>query len=264
MLMEVKNNVRVSLLSIKYNIMREMVNTVSFILKVFMMMLNNSTFIIQWLVLFSLKDNFGGFVFKDVMLLWGISAASFGMSHLFFGGIGLLPSYIEEGKLDAYLVQPKSVLLMTSTSASEISALGDLLYGIIVALIFWHRPLDIVLFIFFTILSCIIYTAFRIILSSITFWFLRAGDAAESIRSIYINFSLYPQNIFSRAIKFIMFTIIPAGISIYLPVKTIINFDTKNTLIVIFFTIFIVITSVFIFNKGIKKYESANLMSARV
>ena len=264
MLTEVKNQIKVTLLSIKYNIMREMINSVSFVLKVVMMMLNNATFIIQWLVLFSLKESFGGFEFKHVMLLWGISSAAYGISHLCFDGAGYIPSYIEDGGLDAFLVQPKSVLLMTLVSRSAISALGDLLYGIIITLVFWHKPSEILLCITFTILAAIIYTAYRVILSSITFWFLKSGDAAENLRGLFINFSIYPQNIFGKAIKMIMFTVVPAGIAIYLPVVTIMSFNIKYLIAVVLFAIFICFVAVFIFNRGLKRYNSANLMSARV
>lgn len=263
MLMEVKNQIKVLFLSIKYNIMREMINGVSFILKVVMMMLNNASFIIQWIVLFSLKDSFGGFVFKDVMLIWGISASSYGISHLLFAGVGYIPSYIENGQLDTFLIQPKSTLLMAAVSKTEISALGDLLYGLIVGLIFWHRPTDILLFILFSITGAIIYTAHRVILSSFTFWFFKSSDAAETIRSIFLNFSLYPQNIFSKAIKVLMFTLIPAGIAIYLPVLTIRSFNITYMLIVFMFAIFISILATYMFNKGLKKYDSSNLMNAR-
>ena len=264
MLTEAKNQLRVGLLSVKYNIMREMINSVSFMLKVVMMMLNNATFIIQWLVLFSLKESFGGFELKHVMLLWGISSTAYGISHLCFDGVGYIPEYIENGQLDTFLVQPKSTLLMAAVSKSAISAIGDLLYGVIITLIFWHKPSEILLYVLFSVLAGVIYTAYRIILCSITFWFMKSGDAADNLRNLFITFSIYPQNIFGNAIKIIMFTIVPAGIAVYLPVLIIMSFNIKYLLAVSFFAIFITFLAVLIFNRGLKRYESANLMVARV
>ena len=47
MLTAVKNQVRVCVLSVKYNIMREMLNKVTFLTNILFMMLNNATFIVQ-------------------------------------------------------------------------------------------------------------------------------------------------------------------------------------------------------------------------
>ena len=84
MLMVVKNQLKISFLSIKYALMREMLNKVTFLTNIFFMILNNASFIIQWLVLYSLKDDVGGYTFKQVLLLWGIAAGTYGVSRFFF------------------------------------------------------------------------------------------------------------------------------------------------------------------------------------
>ena len=55
MLMEVKNQIKVMLLSTKYALQREMLNKVTFISNVLFMILNNASFIVQWIILYSLK-----------------------------------------------------------------------------------------------------------------------------------------------------------------------------------------------------------------
>ena len=70
MLMEVKNQFKVSVLSIKFACMRELLNKTTFISNVLFMILNNASMIIQWIVLFSLKENIGGYSFNQVLLLW--------------------------------------------------------------------------------------------------------------------------------------------------------------------------------------------------
>ncbi len=59
MLMAAKNQIRVNLLSIKYSLMREMLNKTTFLMNIIFMIFNNASFIIQWIILFSLKDNIG-------------------------------------------------------------------------------------------------------------------------------------------------------------------------------------------------------------
>ena len=68
MLMEVKNQLKVMFLSTKYNIMRQMTNKVTFITNIVFMILNNASFIIQWIILFSIKDEIGGYTIKEVLV----------------------------------------------------------------------------------------------------------------------------------------------------------------------------------------------------
>ena len=136
MLMAVKNQFKISFLSIKYAIMREMLNKATFFTNVIIMILNNATFIIQWIILYSLKDNVGGYTFKQVLLLWGIAAGTFGFSRFFFKKAFELSDVINTGKLDSFLVQPKNVLLSVITTDVSPSALGDIIYGYIIDLIY--------------------------------------------------------------------------------------------------------------------------------
>ena len=81
MLMAVKNQIKISLLSIKYACIREMLNKTTFITNVIFMILNNASFIIQWVILYSLRENVGGYSFKQVMFLWALAASTYGISH---------------------------------------------------------------------------------------------------------------------------------------------------------------------------------------
>ena len=60
MLTEAKNQIRVTHQSIKYALQREMLNKVTFISNIIFMILNNACFIVQWIILYSLKDEVGG------------------------------------------------------------------------------------------------------------------------------------------------------------------------------------------------------------
>ena len=79
MLMVVKNQIKVSFLSIKYALLREMLNKTTFITNILFMILNNASFIIQWIILYSLKENVGGYTFDQVLLLWGLAAGTYGV-----------------------------------------------------------------------------------------------------------------------------------------------------------------------------------------
>ena len=171
MLTEVKNQIKVTLLSIKYALVREMLNKTTFITNVIFMILNNACMIFQWIILFSLKDNFGGYTFKMVILLWGIASATYGFSHFFFRNAYKLSNTINSGKLDSYLVQPKNALISCITSDITPSALGDIIYGYIMLLIYGITLENFILFTFFVICGGLMLTAISVILNSLSFWF---------------------------------------------------------------------------------------------
>ena len=264
MLMEVKNQIKVLMLSVKYNIMKQMVNKVTFVTNILFMILNNASFILQWIILFSLKEEIGGYTMKEVLLLWGMAAGVFGISHIFFYKAFEIPDLIINGKLDSFLVQPKNVLLSVISSDTSVSAIGDLIYAYICLAIYGLTPQNFILFTIFIITGGIILTAFASIVGSLCFWITRGDMLADSLTNIMINFATYPGTIFKTGIKMLLYTIIPVGIANYLPVDTILNFNIANFIYIIGFTILITILAFAIFYKGLKRYSSSNLMSSRI
>lgn len=264
MLTAVKNQFRVILLSVKYNIMREMTNRVTFLTNVLFMVLNNSTFLIQWLLLFHLKSDIGGYAFSEIMVLWGLAASTYGLSHVLFQRAFKLPALILQGKLDSFLVQPKNVLLGIITSATNSSAIGDLVYGYLVIILFKFSIGNLLLFTLFTLLGALIMAAFAVATGSLSFWIVRADLLSENLNNVIINFGTYPDSIFKNGVRLLLYTIVPVGFVIYLPMHIILNFDFMATLGVIVFTLAISLLATFLFYRGLKRYTSSNLMSARM
>ena len=262
--MGVRNQIRVSFLSIKYALMREMLNKWTFLMNVLFMILNNATFIIQWVVLFSLKEDVGGYTFKQVLLLWGIAASTFGFSHFFFKRAYSLSETITNGKLDSYLVQPKNVLLAAITSDVEPSSLGDIIYGYIMLIVSGFSISKFLLFTLFSICGGIMITSVSILFASLSFWFTKTEALADTANNLMTNFATYPDGIFKGAIRSIFFTVIPVGLVNYIPVWVMSNFDIRLTLLVIAATILSIMISFFIFYRGLKKYSSSNLMISRI
>ncbi len=263
MLMVVKNNIRIMLLSIKYNLMKAMENKVAFLTSVIMMIFNNATFIIQWITIFSLKEVIGGYTFNDVMLFWAIASGSFGLSHILFNGAYKIPEYIEQGKLDAYLTMPKNTLCQVITSSLEPSAVGDLIYGYIALIIFNFSIKNLFLYSFLIIFGGIIYVSMVVIYNSLTFKFYRSSYLTDTIRDIFINTSLYPDIIFNKVVKFISYTFIPSGLACWIPVHLLMDFNIIDFLILLGGTILLIVLAFIAFNRGLKNYTSSNLMGSR-
>ena len=237
MLMEVKNQIKVMMLSFKYAVMREMLNKVTFLSNVIFMILNNATFIIQWIVLFSLRENVGGYTFNQVLILWAIASGTFGFAHFFFKKAYSLSDTITNGKLDSYLVQPKNVLISCITSDVSPSALGDLIYGYIVIFLSGITISKFILYTFFVISGGIIMVDIAIILGSLSFYISKSDMIAETGNNFMIYFATYPDGIFKGIAKLLLFTLIPIGITTYVPVWVLTKFNLVSFFGVIVFTI---------------------------
>ncbi len=264
MLTEVKNQIKVNILSTKYALEREMLNKVTFISNILFMILNNASFIVQWVILYAIKDNIGGYSFKQVLLLWGLAAMGYGVSRFFFKNAFNLSDMINTGKLDNYLVQPKNVLLAVLTSDIEVSALGDILYGYILLFIYGISIKSFLLYTLFGITAGFILVSVSVIFSSLAFWFGRVEVISNTLNSIMTNFATYPEGIFKGIIKILFYTILPLGFSSYMPIQIMTNFNLFNLFIVILIVILFVSLAFFIFYKGLKRYSSTNLMNVRV
>ena len=264
MLMEVKNQIKISFLSIKYALIREMLNKTTFISNIVFMILNNASFLIQWIILFALKDNIGGYSFRQVLLLWGIAASTYGISRFFFKKAFSLSETINNGKLDSFLVQPKNVLLSCITTDVEPSALGDIIYGYIMLILYGITFTNFILFTIFIICGGLILTSISVIFSSLSFWFNKTDIVVDTYNSLMVNFATYPDGIFKKSVKIMFYTLIPIGIVNHIPIKVLTHFNLILFILVILITILFIIFAFLIFNKGLKKYSSSNLMSARI
>ena len=228
------------------------------------MILNDASFIIQWMILLSIKGDVGGYSFTQIFYLWGLSALSYGIAHFFFDEAFSLSHIIMNGKLDSYLVQPKNVLISVITSDVDASALGDIFYGFILLFVSGFTIKKFFLYTFFGIVGGLILTSITVIWSSLAFWIVRADSLAESINNMITHTSTYPEGIFSFSAKLILFTIIPVGITTYIPVRVLTEFSLTQFIIPILFMIGIVTLAFVVFYKGLKVYSSSNLMISRI
>ncbi len=120
------------------------------------------------------------------------------------------------------------------------------------------------LFFFFCITGGIILTSFAVILGSLSFWIQKADMIADTGNGLMTNFATYPDGIFKGVVKVLLFTIVPVGFINYIPIKILVSFQLDVFLLIIVIMFFVVFLAFFIFNRGLKRYSSSNLMNARI
>lgn len=261
MLTEVKNNIKFLLISLKYNLKSSLEYKTSFLIQSIFMIINNGFFLIFWLLVFHVNDgDVNGLEMNDILFIWALSSASWGIANFLFGGLREINRYVLTGGLDTYLLQPKNILLSIATSKCDFSACGDLVYGLVIGYIACKGNLGICIKLLgYILIGTIVTCAVFIFIRTLVIWIGEVEQIAHIYEnSLFITFGTYPYEIFGGVTKFLMFTIVPAVYVSHLPLKLLKNFDIKLFLLLIVISIFLLGFSSFVFYKSLKKYESGN------
>lgn len=260
MLTEAKNTINFIFKSLICNIKSAMEYKKSFILQTVFMMINNGFFLIFWAVVFSINGgSISGIEMKDILYIWSIPTMSWGIAHFFFGGVSEINRYIINGELDTYLLQPKNMFFNIATSKCNFSSFGDLLYGLILAIIVSESILDFGMMIIYTIIGAVFLLALTLTVRCLAIWLGDVENLAHVCeQSLFATLTTYPEVVFGQGIKILMYTVIPAMYAVHLPIRLMGKFDIKIFALVIFAMFIYVGIAKLMFNQVLKKYESGN------
>ncbi len=238
----------------------------AFWLQVAGMMLNNGAFVVFWKVIFA---RFGasfaaaGVPFSEVMLIWALASSGFGFAFVFLAGARELSGYIYSGKLDVYLLYPKDPLFMIGISKSQASAWGDMAYGFILYFLFVPVTLPgLLTFALMVALSGLFLASAMALANCLSFVWGNAEDLAQTFLGGLVMFGIYPERIFSSEIKFLLFTAIPVGFMVYLPVRLVLRFDPLLMLTLLAADAAMLGLAWTAFRAGLRRYESGSLFVA--
>lgn len=249
----------------KLNLAGAMEFRTSFLMQVGMMMINNTVWIFFWGVYFTSFPIMNGWSFQDVMMMWAVSAAGYGLSATLFGNVYRLANIIATGQLDTYLAQPKPVLLHVLISRMQIAAIGDILFGVILFGLFGDLSiLGIVKFAVALLVAMLIFTFFMVIAQSLAFYIGNAEGLANQFFITFITFATYPTDIFRGIGRMVLFTVIPAGFISYLPVGFLRDLNWTFTLTALGVAVLLTVGGTWFFYRGLKRYGSGNMMSVRM
>nr|WP_239551011.1 ABC-2 family transporter protein [Paenibacillus elgii] len=142
----------------KLNLTGAMEFRLSFLMTAGMMMVNNAVWIFFWGLYFQRFPVVNGWELQDVMMMWAVSAGGFGLSAVLFGNAYRLASLVAGGQLDLYLTQPKPVLLHILVSRMSVSAIGDVLFALLLYGLFGDRsPLGLLKFVLALLIAMLIF-----------------------------------------------------------------------------------------------------------
>jgi ABC-2 type transport system permease protein len=238
---------------------------VNFIIQFFGMMLNNAAFALFWAVLIGRAGLVGGYGFMDIMFIWALVSTSFGLAHILAGNVRMLGRIVMEGGLDVYLLQPKDVMLNLLASRTVVSAWGDFAYGFIVmALLPGTDFMALLLFCSLALPGALIFAATFAAAESLVFFIGNSQAISSALAEFLLSFSLYPEGVFGKSYRWVLYSVIPSGFVAFLPLRIFRALDWPLVPLLWGVALMYAFLSYGLFSAGLRRYESGNRMDARI
>jgi ABC-2 type transport system permease protein len=238
---------------------------VNFLVQFFGMMLNNAAFAAFWAVLIGRTGAVGGYDFNDVMFVWGLVSTSFGLAHVLAGNVRMLGKIVMEGGLDVYLLQPKDVMVNLLASRTVVSAWGDFAYGFIVlALLPGGDAARLALFCALALPGALIFAATFAAAESLAFFMGNAQAVASALSEFMLSFSLYPEGVFGKGYRWIMYSLVPSAFVAFVPLRIYRAMDWRFVPLLWAIALVYAALSYGLFQAGLQRYESGNRVDTRI
>jgi len=223
------------------------------------MVLNNVVFFTFWWVLLARVPDIRGWQLRDMQLLFGITATSYGLVVAFAGGVRELGRFIDEGALDTLLTQPKPTLLYAAGLHSRASGFGDVASGacfiIASGYVGWANAPVVGLAV---AAGAVTFLGAGILFFSLPFWLSRSETVSRQAWELILTFALYPEPLFGGAMRLLLFTLLPAGIVSYLPVDMVRHPSVAGVLMTLAAAAMYLALAVWTFKRGLTRYASGS------
>ncbi|HWP45838.1 MAG TPA: ABC-2 family transporter protein [Candidatus Limnocylindrales bacterium] len=224
-----------------------------------------SIYIFFWRLFFTVTQDINGWKFEQLVSLVAFNSLIYGLVDVGIGGmIWNINEYIREGRIDFYLTLPKNVLAHLLISGTSVNRIGRLLVGLGYYLLF--VPVNfysLTLLVIGSLLGATVFLSWLIIFHSLTFWLGQSTLVWESLASL-LEFARKPADIFQGIIRLTLYTILPAAFLGTVPVQMLYGFSPWRLLYFGLFAFGSLLGAIGIFYRGLRRYESGNLITVRM
>lgn len=250
-------------MAICLNLKRSMAMRGAFIITMIVTITKQLLFLVTWSFFFGKYKMVQGWTFENMIVAYGILCFAMGFVEAFFYGIKELPQVIETGQLDTFLLQPKSIILNVALSKGDVSAIGEVLTGLLLIGYSGYFITALPVILLLMIITTLFMFSLLLYLSCIAFFMGNASDFIKELNLNAIIVATQPNAAYSGVFKIFTFTILPVAFLSYFPVE---YFRTG-----LWQYLFITLagTGIFfgiaygLFKQGLKRYESGNMMFTR-
>jgi ABC-2 type transport system permease protein len=256
---------RIWLACARYSVVRTMMFRFDFLMWSLVEFFWMSVNLLLVAVIYNHTDSIAGWSKHEMLLLVGSSMLvqrfimGFVWTNLFE-----MARNIRTGHFDFFLAQPGNPLIMVSTRKLDLDGLANAIVAIGVV-VYALRQLGIVpsfgeLSLYALMIFCgfLINYGILLITVSLTFW-LGAAQGIEGSYFTLMEFSRLPRQAFKGIANILFVWMLPAVVVSNVPASTLIHgFNPTNALWLVAVTVFWLTFSVFVFNRGLRRYASAS------
>jgi ABC-2 type transport system permease protein len=220
------------------------------------MVLNNGFVLLMWFMFFAGFRRVRGWQLADMALQIGLFAVMFGAAGVFAGGYRDMAATILRGDVDAWLTQPRAVLPRLLALESSAPGWGDILVGVVLlvfaASLRWR---DVPALLFVLAGGFIVFLATSVLFASLAFWARGARSFARDLMEFLLVFGTWPGSIWSGATKFIVYTVVPAGFVVVLPVRFLREPGVPAGILVVAAALIYAALALAVFRLGLRRYR---------
>ena len=260
-----KNEINFALYALKKNLQNSAELRTSFLMSVVGMMLNNISFIVIWTCFVHAVGTVNGWTVADIFGLMGFLALGIGAVFSVAGGIGNMPEYVANGSFDRFLLSPKNLIVRVAVAKLGVASIGDFFFGIVclgIYIAMLHiAPIQILFIVVASIITIVMSFAVLLFVCSLSFHFSDPNTAVESVWEFFMTPSLFHGGAFQGWVLIIFTFFIPSLVVGALPVELVKSISWTQLGFLSLLTFLWLLVSIRAFYTGLKKYESANLVT---
>lgn len=249
----------------RVNLRSAMEYRANFIFESLLSILEVGMYLFYWKIFFSISDGIPGASYEQL-------AALVAFNHVIYAGADTLMGssvwntghMIVTGQLDIFLVQPKSAIYQIFFSGAQPMRAVQIVVGSVLFFLFLPFTLqNLLLYIFGLLTGTAIFISWVMIIHAFTF---RLGNSmmVYKLLSVILHFAKKPATIFSAVVRFFLYTLIPAAYVGTVQAQQVFNPDPLIMLGLVALAVTAPFLAVALFRRGMRLYESGNLIGTRM
>lgn len=247
------------------NVQAAMEYRASFLAQAIGMFANNTAFFGFWALFFQRFHEVRGWRLGDVLLLYGMAAAGYGVTVYLFGNVTRLSTVIAEGELDHYLSLPRPVLVHSLAGRSQQSGPGDALFGVAaLAAAGATAPGDALRFALGAALAGVVFAGVLTAVHALSFWTGNSSLLGNAVQQAMILFSTYPLAIFDGWTRVLIFTVVPAAFVGAVPASLVRSFSWASLGELGAAAVVWTAVGAALFHRGLARYQSGSAILPRL
>ena len=165
----------------------------------------------------------GGWSLTEVAFVYGIRSMGHALHSLVSGQLWSTDDVVRQGEFDRYLVRPVNPLLQLLTRRFQVSAVGDIVFGICVLTvtavatsISWSVAW-VAYLLAAVVGSALVESAVMLAIASLAFRLLAASPILGVADSVFVTFGPYPLSVLPRTVSYLLTFVLPLAFAAFFP-----------------------------------------------